>query len=89
MAEVIVARGLASIHFEKYSTAPQHISSFLALVEVGLVSLGPTFAVAKWAKLAGLKMKVAFDLWHISGSFHIFELCSLHPKLPSANKILV
>ena len=89
MAEVIVARGLASIHFEKYSTAPQHISSFLALVEVGLVNLGPTFAVAKWAELLVLKMKVASDLWRTSDSFHIFELDPLCPKLPSANKINV
>jgi uncharacterized membrane protein len=37
---------------------PQHISSYLALVEVGLISLGPTFAVAKWAELAKLKTKV-------------------------------
>jgi hypothetical protein len=58
-------------------------------VEVGLVSLGPTVAVARWAGLAGLETKVAFDLWRTSDSFHIFELDLLRPKLPSANKILV
>jgi hypothetical protein len=68
---------------------PQHISSSLALVEVGLVSLGPTFEVVRWAGLAGLEMKVAFDLWRTSGSFHIFELDLLHPNMPSASKILV
>jgi hypothetical protein len=58
-------------------------------VEVGLINLDPTFAMAKWAGLAELKRKVVFGLWHTSGSFHIFELNPLHPKLPSANKILV
>jgi hypothetical protein len=59
------------------------------MVEVGIVNLGPTFAVAKWAGLAELETKVIFDLWHTSGSFHIFELNPLHLKLPSANKIPV
>jgi hypothetical protein len=45
-------------------------------VEVGLVNLDPTFAVAKWAELAELETKVVFDLWHTSGSFHIFEAAS-------------
>jgi uncharacterized membrane protein len=72
VAEVIVARSLASIHFEKYSTATTTYFKSLALVEVGLVSLCPTFAVARWAGLAGLETKVAFDLWRTSGSFHIF-----------------
>jgi hypothetical protein len=58
-------------------------------VEVGLASLGPTFAVARWVGLSGLETKVAFDLWCTSGSFHIFELDLVHPKLSSANKILV
>jgi hypothetical protein len=68
---------------------PQHILNFLVLVEVGLIILGPAFAMAKWAGLAELKTKVVFGLWLTSGSFHIFELNPLHPKLPSANKILV
>jgi hypothetical protein len=58
-------------------------------VEVGLVSIGPTFVVARWVELAELETKVAFDLQRTSGSFHIFELDPLRPKLPSANKILV
>jgi hypothetical protein len=32
------------------------------LVEVGLVSLSPTFVVAKWIESAELEMNVAFDL---------------------------
>jgi hypothetical protein len=67
----------------------QHILNVLALVEVGLANLDPTFAMARSAGLAELETKVVFGLWHTSGSFHIFELNSLHPKLPSANKILV
>jgi hypothetical protein len=58
-------------------------------VKVGLINLGPTFAIAKWAGLAELKTKVVFSLWHTSSSFHIFELDPLHLKLPSASKILV
>jgi hypothetical protein len=34
-------------------------------------------------------MKVVFGLLHIFDNFHIFELGLLHPKLPSASKILV
>jgi hypothetical protein len=68
---------------------PQYISSSLALVEVGLVSLSPTFVVAKWAKSTELKMKDAFDLWRTSSSFHIFELDPPRLKLPSASKILI
>jgi hypothetical protein len=33
-------------------------------------------------------MKVAFGLLHIFDSLRIFGLILLHPKLPSANKIL-
>jgi hypothetical protein len=62
VAEVIVARGLTSIHLEKYSTTTPTYFKFPCAVEVGLVSLGPTFAVARWVGLAGLETKVAFDL---------------------------
>jgi hypothetical protein len=68
---------------------PQHISSCLVLVEVDLTNLGPIFAGAKLAVLAGLETKVAFGLWHIFGNFHIFELNLQHPKLPLASKNLV
>jgi hypothetical protein len=68
---------------------PRHISSFLALVEVGLANLGPTFAVAKWAEVVELKTKVVSGLWHTFGCFQIFEPNPLHPKLPLDNKILV
>jgi hypothetical protein len=47
MAEVIVAKGFALIHLEKYSTATTTYSNFLAQVEVDLTNLDPTFAVAK------------------------------------------
>jgi hypothetical protein len=67
---------------------PQHILDFLVLVEVGLINQGPTFATAQWVVLAELEMKVVFDLLHIFDNLHTFGLILLHPKLPSANKIL-
>jgi hypothetical protein len=45
--EVIVAKGFASIHLENILQPPQHISNYLALVEVGLTNLGPIFAMVK------------------------------------------
>jgi hypothetical protein len=89
VAEVIVARGLDSIHFEKYSTATTTYLRFPCAGGSGLVSLSPTFAVVKLAESAVLEMKVASDLWHTSDSFHIFEPDPLLPKLPSANRIFV
>jgi hypothetical protein len=68
---------------------PQLISNSLGLVEVGPISLGPIFVVAKWVKSVVLKMKVVSDLWCTSGNFHIFVPDPLRPKLPSANRILV
>jgi hypothetical protein len=53
-----------------------------------LTNQGPTFATAKWVVLIELKMKVVFDLLHISDNLRTFGLNSLHPKLHSANKIL-
>jgi hypothetical protein len=58
------------------------------LVEVGLVNQDPTFAMVKWAVLIELETKVIFDLLHIFDNLRIFGLILLHPKLPSANKIL-
>ena len=58
------------------------------LVEVGLANQGPIFAMAKWAVLIELETKVVFDLLHIFDNLHIFGLILLHPKLPSANRIL-
>jgi hypothetical protein len=80
VAEVIVARGLASIYLKNIPLLPRHISDSLVLVEVGLVSLSPTFVMAKWAESTVLKMKVASDLWCISDSFHIFEPDPLRSK---------
>ena len=59
------------------------------LVEVDLTNPGPIFAMARLVVLAGLAMKVVSGLLHIFDNFHIFELALLHPKLPSASKILV
>jgi hypothetical protein len=59
------------------------------LVEVDLTNPDPTFAVARLAVLVGLKTKIVSGLLHIFGNFHIFEPRLLHPKLPSASKILV
>jgi hypothetical protein len=58
------------------------------LVEVGPVSLGPIFPVAKWAESVVLKMKVASDLKRTSDSFRISVLDALRLKLPSVNRIL-
>jgi hypothetical protein len=88
VTEVIVAKGFASIHLKNILPPPQHILNFLVLVEVGLANQGPTFATAKWAVLTESETKAVFDLLHIFDSLHIFRLILLHPKLPSANKIL-
>jgi hypothetical protein len=89
VAEVIVAKGFASIQFENILQPLQHTSSCLVLVGVDLTNLGPNFAMARLAVLAGLKMKVVSGLLHIYGNFHIFELNLLHPKLTLASKNLV
>jgi hypothetical protein len=59
------------------------------LVEVDLTNPNPTFVMTKLAVSTGLETKVASSLLHIFDNFHIFEPGLLHPKLPSANKILV
>jgi hypothetical protein len=58
------------------------------VVEVGLANQGPIFAMAKGAVLIELETKVVFDLLHIFDNLRIFGLILLHPKLPSANRIL-
>jgi hypothetical protein len=58
-------------------------------VEVDLTNPNPTFAMAKLVVLTGLEMKVASGLLHIFDNFHTFEPGLLHPKLSSANKIIV
>jgi hypothetical protein len=89
VAEVIVTKGFASIHLEKYSTATMTYFNFLVQVEVDLTNPEPTFVVARLDVLTGLEMKVAFGLLHIFDNFYTFEPDLLHPKLPSANKIIV
>jgi hypothetical protein len=59
------------------------------LVEAGLANRGPIFATTMWAVLTESETKAVFDLLHIFDSLRIFGLVLLHPKLPSANKILV
>jgi hypothetical protein len=59
------------------------------LVGVDLKNLGPIFAMDRLAVLTGLATKVVSGLLHIFDNFHTFEPDLLHPKLPSANKILV
>jgi hypothetical protein len=54
-----------------------------------LTNPNPTFTVAKLVVLVESKMKVASDLWHIFGNFHISVLILLHPKLPSASRNIV
>jgi hypothetical protein len=44
--------------------------------------------MAKWAVLTESETKAVFDLLHIFDSLRIFGLILLHPKLPSANKII-
>jgi hypothetical protein len=56
---------------------------------VDLTNTDPTFAVARLAVLTQLEMKVASGLLHIFDNFHTFESDLVHPKLPSANKILI
>jgi hypothetical protein len=83
-----VAKGFASIHLEKYSTATTTYLKFPCAGGMDLANQGPTFATAKWVVLIELKTKVVFDLLHISDNLRTFELNPLHPKLPLANKIL-
>jgi hypothetical protein len=68
---------------------PRHISNYLVLVEVGLTSLGPIFAMANVVVLTELMTKVVFGPLHIFDNFRTFGPDLLHPKLPSASKIPV
>jgi hypothetical protein len=89
VTEVIVAKGFASIHLKNILQPPRHISNYLVLVEVGLTSPGPIFAMAKLVVLTELMMKVVFGLLHIFDNFRTFGPDLLHPKLPLASKIPV
>jgi hypothetical protein len=66
-----------------------HTSSYLVLVGVDPTNPGPIFAMDKFVVLAELTTKVVSGLLHIFDNFLTFEPDLLHPKLPSANKILV
>jgi hypothetical protein len=89
VTKVIVAKGFASIHLEKYPPPPRHISNYLVLVEVGLTSPGPIFVMARLVVLTELMMKVVFGPLHVFDNFRTFGPNLLHPKLPSASKIRV
>jgi hypothetical protein len=56
---------------------------------VDLTNPSPIFAMARLAVLIGLTTKVVSGLLHIFDNFRTFKPGLLHPKLPSANKILV
>jgi hypothetical protein len=56
---------------------------------VDLINPGPIFAMAKLVVLIELATKVVSGPLHIFEKFHTFEPDPLHPRLPSANKILV
>jgi hypothetical protein len=59
------------------------------LVEVDPTNLDPIFAMARLAVLTELATKVVSGLLHIFDNFRTFEPNLVHPKLPTANKILV
>jgi hypothetical protein len=58
------------------------------LVGVDPTNLGRVFAMARLAVLTELATNVASGLLHIFDNSRTFEPDLLHPKLPSANKIL-
>jgi hypothetical protein len=62
VAEVIEAKGFASIHLEKYSTATTTYFKLPCAGGSGPNKSRPTFAVAKLAVLARLETKVASGL---------------------------
>jgi hypothetical protein len=89
VADVIVASGLALIHFEKYSTATTTYLRFPWAGGSGPNNLIPISAMAKWVKLIVSETKVAFDPWHTSDNSHIFAPGLVHPKQPSSSRNLV
>jgi hypothetical protein len=74
-----MAKGFASIHLEKYSTATTTYLKFPCAGGNGPSKSSPTFATTKWVVLIELRTKVVFDLLHISDNLRTFELNPLHP----------
>jgi hypothetical protein len=72
VAEVIVARGLTSIHFERYSTSTTTYFKFPRAGGSGPNKSRPNLCNGQVVVLAELKTKVVFGLSHTSNSFHIF-----------------
>jgi hypothetical protein len=89
VAKVIVAKGFALIHLEKYSTATTTYLKLPCAGGSGPSNPGPIFAMARLVVSAESMTKVASNLLHIFGNFRTFEPNLLRPKLPSANKIPV
>jgi hypothetical protein len=89
VAEVIVAKGFASIHLEKYSTSTMTYFKFPCAGRSGPNKSRPHLCSGQVGCINWLDMKVVSGLLHIFDNFHTFEPDLLHLKLPSANKILV
>jgi hypothetical protein len=78
--EVIVASGLASIQFEKYSTATTTYIIFTWAGGSRPSKSSPHHCMAKWDELIALEMKVVSSPWHTYDNFHISILGLLHLK---------
>jgi hypothetical protein len=85
----MVARGLASIHFEKYSTATMTYFKFPCAGGSGPNKSRPHLCNGQEVESIMLETNVVSGLWHTSDSFHVSGPSPLHPKLPSTNKNLV
>jgi hypothetical protein len=62
VAEVIVARGLALIHFGKYSTTTTTYFKFPCAGEAVQTNLGPISVMAKWVESVVSETKVVSGL---------------------------
>jgi hypothetical protein len=89
VAEVIVAKGFASIHLEKYSTSTTTYFRLPCAGDSGPNKSNPHLCNDHVGLLGELKTKVVSGLLHIFGNFHTSELNLPHSKLPSASKNLV
>jgi hypothetical protein len=87
--EVIVAKGFASIHLEKFSTATTTYMKLPCAGGSGPNKSKPHLCNGQVGCINWLTKKVVSGLLHIFDNFRTFEPGLLHPKLPSANKILV
>jgi hypothetical protein len=88
VTEVIVAKGYASIHLEKYSTATTTYFKFPCAGGSGPNKSRPHLCNGQVGCINWVREEGCFDLLRISDSLRTFGLVPLHPKLPLANKIL-